>query len=58
LDVNSGHSRSHWQKKTVNSSTYFGALFDVEEPEQEELEDGCFTEEVEHKLEDLENEQL
>jgi hypothetical protein len=45
-------------KKTVNSSTYFGALFDVEEPEQEELEDGCFTEEVEHKLEDLENEQL
>ena len=45
-------------KKTVNSSTYFGALFDVEEPEKEELEDGCFTEEVEHKLEDLENEQL
>ena len=42
-------------KKTVNSSTYFGALFDVEETEVEELEDGCFTEEQEHKLEDLED---
>ena len=45
-------------KKTVNSSTYFGALFDVVEPEVEELEDGEFTEDQEHKLEDLENEQL
>jgi hypothetical protein len=45
-------------KKTVNSSTYFGALFDVEESEVEELEDGCFTEDQAHKLEDLENEQL
>jgi hypothetical protein len=45
-------------KKTVNSSTYFGALFDVEESEVAELEDGCFTEDQAHKLEDLENEQL
>jgi len=45
-------------KKTVNASTHFNALFDVQEPEPEELEDGCFTEEEEHKLEDLENEQL
>jgi hypothetical protein len=45
-------------KKTVNSSTYFGALFDVEEPDVAELEDGCFTEDQAHKLEDLENEQL
>jgi hypothetical protein len=46
-------------KKTVNASTHFNALFDVEEPElEEEHEDGCFTEEEEHKLEDLENEQL
>jgi hypothetical protein len=46
-------------KKTVNASTHFNALFDVEEPEPEdEHEDGCFSEEEEHKLEDLENEQL
>ena len=45
-------------KKTVNSSTYFGALFDVVEPEVEELEDGEFTEDQTHLLEDLENEQL
>ena len=45
-------------KKTVNSSTYFGALFDVVEPEVEELEDGCFTEAEENKLEELEDEQL
>jgi hypothetical protein len=45
-------------KKTVNSSTYFGALFDVEEPEVEEPEDGCFNEDQTHLLEDLENEQL
>jgi hypothetical protein len=45
-------------KKTVNSSTYFGALFDVVEPEVEELEDGCFSEAEEHRLEELEDEQL
>jgi hypothetical protein len=45
-------------KKTVNSSTYFGALFDVVEPEVEEQEDGCFSEAEEHKLEELEDEQL
>jgi hypothetical protein len=47
-------------KKTVNSSTHFNALFNVEEtPEEENLhEDGCFTEDEEHKLENLENEQL
>jgi hypothetical protein len=45
-------------KKTVNSSTYFGALFDVVEPEVQELEDGCFSEAEEHKLEELEDEQL
>jgi len=45
-------------KKTVNASTHFNALFDVEEPEEEEHEDGCFTEEEEHKLEELEDEQL
>ena len=45
-------------KKTVNSSTYFGALFDVVEPEVEELEDGEFTEDQEHLLEELEDEQL
>ena len=46
-------------KKTVNASTHFNALFDVEEPEPEDdHEDGSFSEEEEHKLEDLENEQL
>jgi len=46
-------------KKTVNASTHFNALFDVEEPEvEEEHEDGCFTEAEEHKLEELEDEQL
>lgn len=46
-------------KKTVNASTHFNALFDVEEPDLEDNhEDGCFTEDEEHKLEDLENEQL
>jgi hypothetical protein len=44
-------------KKTVNSSTYFNSLFDVEET-VEELGDGEFTEEQEHKLEELEDEQL
>lgn len=40
-------------KKTVNASTYFDSLFDVEQPtpaEDDELD--------ETKLEDLENEQL
>ena len=46
-------------KKTVNSSTYFNALFDVEEtPQQEELEAGEYTEEQESKLGELEDEQL
>jgi len=46
-------------KKTVNASTHFNALFDVEEPETEnDHEDGLFTEAEEHKLEEMENEQL
>jgi hypothetical protein len=46
-------------KKTVNSSTHFNALFDVEETEESEShEDGCFDEAEEHKLEELEDEQL
>ena len=45
-------------KKTVNSSTYFGALFDVVEPEVDTVEEGCFTEDQEHNLEVLEDEQL
>jgi truncated hemoglobin YjbI len=46
-------------KKTVNSSTYFNALFDVEESvQEEELEAGEYTEEQENKLGDLEDEQL
>ena len=45
-------------KKTVNSSTHFNALFDVEETEETDLhEDGCFSEAEEHKLEELEDEQ-
>ena len=45
-------------KKTVNASTHFNALFDVEEPEPEdEHEDGVFSEEEETKLEKL-DEQL
>jgi hypothetical protein len=45
-------------KKTVNSSTYFGSLFDVVETEVDVPEEGCFTEDQEHLLENLENEQL
>jgi hypothetical protein len=46
-------------KKTVNASSQFNALFNVEEPALENKhEDGCFTEKEEHKLDDLENEQL
>jgi hypothetical protein len=46
-------------KKTVNASTQFNALFDVEESEEDtdSHEDGFFTEEEEHKLEELEDEQ-
>ena len=45
-------------KKTVNSSTFFNNLFEVEDTPQEELDDGEFTEEQEHRLEELEDEQL
>ena len=46
-------------KKTVNASTFFGTFFDVEEAAEEDThEDGCFTEDEEHNLEVLENEQL
>lgn len=46
-------------KKTVNSSTYFGSLFEEETVVvEDETEDGSFTEEEEHKLEELEDEQL
>ena len=45
-------------KKTVNASTQFNALFEVSEPETDEHEDGTFTEEEEHNLEVLEDEQL
>lgn len=42
-------------KKTVNASTYFDALFNVNEPEVDDLDDGEFTKEQEHKLEELED---
>lgn len=46
-------------KKTVNSSTYFGSLFEVETiVAEDETDDEIFTEEEEHKLEELEDEQL
>jgi hypothetical protein len=46
-------------KKTVNSSTHFNALFEVEETvAEDEHEDGVFSEAEEHKLEELEDEQL
>ena len=46
-------------KKTVNASTFFGTFFDVEEAAEEDThEDGIFTEDEEHNLEVLENEQL
>jgi hypothetical protein len=45
-------------KKTVNASTHFNALFEVEETPQTEVEDGVFSEEEEHRLEELEDEQL
>jgi hypothetical protein len=46
-------------KKTVNASTYFDSLFDVEQTPviEDTHEDGVFTEAEEHKLEDLENDQ-
>jgi hypothetical protein len=43
-------------KKTVNSSTYFDTLFDIEQKDSTIVEDGEFTEEQEHKLEELEDE--
>jgi len=45
-------------KKTVNSSTFFNNLFEVEETSSDDLDDGEFTEEQEHRLEELEDEQL
>jgi hypothetical protein len=45
-------------KKTVNSSTYFDALFEVEQTTEQELEAGEFTEDQTHKLEELEDGQL
>ena len=46
-------------KKTVNSSTYFGSLFEVETVvAEDETHDEIFTEEEAHKLEELEDEQL
>lgn len=46
-------------KKTVNAMTKYYDLFEEQEPEiKDEHGDGCFTEEEEYKLEDLENEQL
>ena len=45
-------------KKTVNASTHFNALFEVEEPTPEDDYDGSFSEEQENKLEELEDEQL
>jgi len=45
-------------KKTVNASTHFNALFEIEEPEVQDLDDGEFTEDQEHKLEELVDEQL
>lgn len=47
-------------KKTVNASTYFDSLFEVQEaPEEEDdaHEDGAFSEDEEHNLEALEDEQ-
>ena len=45
-------------KKTVNASTFFDSLFDVSETPVETAEDGEFTQEQEHNLEVLEDEQL
>jgi hypothetical protein len=44
-------------RKTVNAMTQYYALFDEEESKTT-LEDGEFTEDQEHNLEMLENEQL
>jgi hypothetical protein len=43
-------------KKTVNAQTQYNLLFDTEEKDATLVEDGEFTEEQEHKLEDLEDE--
>lgn len=48
-------------KKTVNANTFFESLFEsveTKEPILEEIVDGEFTEDQEHNLEILENEQL
>jgi hypothetical protein len=66
LEIIDGHSR-FWMsiagtrgavgKKTVNAMTQYYALFDEEET-TDAMEDGEFSEEQEHNLEMLENEQL
>ena len=66
LEIIDGHSR-FWMsipgtrgavgKKTVNAMTQYYALFDEEET-TDAIEDGEFSEEQEHNLEMLENEQL
>lgn len=43
-------------KKTINAHTMYNNLFDTVEKDSTIVEDGEFTEEQEHKLEDLENE--
>ena len=44
-------------KRTVNASAQFNSLFDVSDGTTPLVEDDEFTEEQEHKLEELENEQ-
>ena len=44
-------------KRTVNASAQFNSLFDVSDGSTPLVEDDEFTEEQEHKLEELENEQ-
>jgi hypothetical protein len=43
-------------KKTINAHTMYNNLFDTVEKDSTIVQDGEFTEEQEHKLEDLENE--
>ena len=51
-------TRGNVGKKTVNSDTFFGKLFEIEESKLEQiLEDDEFTNEETHKLEELEDEQ-
>ena len=52
-------TRGNIGKKTVNADTYFSKLFDVEESVVEETnEDGSFTEDEIHRLEELEDDQI